>query len=315
MLPFFNDLKKGGKMELLNFMGDTPLVKIKNPYGSQYANVYVKLEGFNPGGSVKSRVGHQMIIDAEKKGIIKKGDTLIEATGGNTGIGLAITALKRGYNLKLVIPNTFSKDKINTLKEYGADVILSDHSKGNNSHLILTKEILAQNPEYICLDQFSNKSNPKAHYLNTGIEILNDMQNKIDYFVAGIGSGGTLMGVGKKLKEELSDVKIIGVEPEGCDILNNKFIPHKIQALAVGVISTFFDKNLVDDMIKVTFDEGEKIRKHLSRKEGIFVGISSGANVAAALKLSLRLDNTKNIITIAPDNGNSYLEYRLRDDN
>lgn len=296
-------------MSILNFMGSTPLVKLKNPHGSKFAQVYVKLEEFNPGGSIKSRVALQMIEDAELQGKLRKGDTLIEATGGNTGIGLAIACALKGYNLNLTIPDTFSKEKIKTLENLGATVILADHTRGNNSHIVTAKEIMEINPELINLDQFSNFSNPKDHYYGTGREILNQLQNQIDYFIAGIGSGGTIMGVGKKLKESISDVKVIGVQPEGCDILNNKFVPHKIQALAVGVISKFFDKSVIDSMINVSFEEAQETREYLSKTQGIFVGISSGANIAAAFKLSKELDNTKNIVTVAPDSGRSYLEY------
>ena len=296
-------------MSILNFMGNTPLVKLENPHGPKFANVYVKLEEFNPGGSIKSRVALQMIEDAEIERTIKRGDTLIEPTGGNTGIGLAIASALKGYNLMLVIPDTFSKEKISTLKELGAKVILSDHRIGNNSHIVIAKQMMEENKQLICLDQFSNVSNPKAHYNGTGKEILNQLQNHIDYFIAGIGSGGTIMGVGRRLKESIKGVKIIGVQPEGCDILNNKFVPHKIQALAVGVISTFFDKNVINSMMSISFEEAQETRKYLSKRQGIFVGMSSGANISAALKLSKELDNTKNIVTVAPDSGKSYIEY------
>lgn len=296
-------------MSILNYMGNTPLVKIRNPHGEKFAQIYVKLEEFNPGGSIKSRVGMQMIEDAEIGGRLNKGDTLIEATGGNTGIGLAIAASLRGYKLLLVIPDTFSKEKIKTLEYYGAQVVLADHRIGNNSHIVTAKKIMEENPQLINLNQFSNNSNPKAHYYGTGTEILNQLQNRIDYFIAGIGSGGTVMGVGKKLKQYIHDVKIIGVQPEGCDILNNVFVPHKIQAIAVGVISDFLDKSIIDSMIDISFEEVQEVRKYLSTNEGLFIGLSSGANIAAAFKLSKSLDNTKNIVTVAPDSGRSYIGY------
>jgi cysteine synthase A len=296
-------------LNLLNYMGNTPLVKLNNPYGNKCGNVYVKLEEFNPGGSIKSRVGLQMIIDAEADGRIKKGNTLIEPTGGNTGIGLAIAAALKGYNLVLVIPDTFSKEKISTLKSLGAKIILSDHRLGNNSHIITAKEILKQHTDFICLDQFSNLSNPKAHYYGTGEELITQMKNNIDYFIAGIGSGGTIMGIGKRLKDNIPNVKVIGVQPKGCDILNNKFIPHKIQAIAVGVLSSFFDTTLIDSMSDVSFDEAQETRDYLAKTQGIFAGISSGANIAVAFRLSKNLNCTKNIVTVAPDSGRSYIEY------
>jgi len=295
-------------MKILDFIGNTPLVKIENPHGNKFANIYVKLEEFNPGGSIKSRISLQMINDAEKTGRIKKGDTLIEPTGGNTGIGLAIAASIKGYKLILVIPDTFSKEKINTLKKIGANIVLSDHRIGNDSHIVTAKQILKDNPDFVCLDQFSNDSNPSAHYYGTGTEILNQLSSRIDYFVAGIGCGGTIIGVGRKLKEYFPNVGIIGVQPEGCDILNGKFKPHKIQALAVGVISKFFDKNLINSMMDVTFEESQETLEYLSKTQGIFAGISSGANISAAIKLSREIGNNMNIITVAPDSGRSYLE-------
>lgn len=297
-------------MNLLNYMGHTPLVKLENPYGNNCGNVFVKLEEFNPGGSIKSRVGLNMLLEAENNGRLKKGKTLIEPTGGNTGIGLAIAASLRGYKLKLVIPDNFSKEKIMTLRDYGAEVILSNHELGNDSHIIKAREIISANPEkYICLDQFNNLANPMAHYMGTGTEIVQEMKYNVDCFVAAIGSGGTIMGVGKKLKEVNHATKIIGVQPTGCDVLNGKFIPHKIQAIAVGVKSGFLDTTIIDNMQSISYNDVQKVRNYLAKTQGIFVGLSSGANIGIAYRLASRMKKNKNIVTVAPDSGRSYITY------
>lgn len=294
-------------MSILNYIGETPLVKVKNFYGERYPDIYLKMEEFNPGGSIKSRVGLQMIEDAEISGRIKKGDTLIEPTGGNTGIGLALAASLKGYQLILTIPDNFSQEKIKTLKEMGAEIVLADHEIGNDCHIQKANALIKEHAEYVCLNQFANKSNPKAHYYGTGREIINQMQSEVDYFVSSIGSGGTIMGTGKRLKDYIPGVKVIGVQPEGCDIPNQVYIPHKIQATAVGKVGDFLDFNLIDYMISVNFDEVQEVRKYLATKQGLFVGISSGANILAALKISKKVTKDKKIVTVAPDSGRSYL--------
>ncbi|KLU14623.1 cysteine synthase [Xenorhabdus sp. GDc328] len=288
-------------------MGNTPLVKIKNIYGDNYGSVWVKMEEFNPGGSVKSRVGFQMISDAESSGKLKEGDHLLEPTGGNTGLGLAVPSAIKGYKLTLVIPDNFSKEKISVLKKYGAEIILSDHKTGPGSHIRLANEILRNSNKYICLDQFSNLSNPKAHYLTTGMEIIKQMNGNITAFICSIGSGGTIVGIGNRLKEFNKNIKIFAAQPKECDILNGVFNPHKIEATAIGMIPNFVKKDNIDGVISIDFDEVQELRQHLCQKEGLFVGISSGANVLAALKLSKQYKKENNIITVAPDSGRSYL--------
>ncbi|HFI0115367.1 TPA: PLP-dependent cysteine synthase family protein [Streptococcus suis] len=295
-------------MSILKDMGNTPLVKLKNPFGDNFAQVYLKMEEFNPGGSIKSRVALQMIEDAETSGVLKSGDTLIEPTGGNTGIGLAVASSLKGYQLVLTIPDHFSAEKIEVLKKYGAKVVLADHRLGNDCHIQKAKELLKDNPDWICLNQFENPSNPKTHYLYTANEIIEQLNIPIDCFVSVIGSGGTITGISKRLKEENPNIKIIGVEPEGCDILNNIYVPHKIQATAVGKVGSFFEQSLISSMISVDFKEVQEIRNYLSLTQGLFVGISSGANVLAAFKESTKWDSSKIIVTIAPDSGKSYLE-------
>ncbi|MGC6553009.1 PLP-dependent cysteine synthase family protein [Streptococcus sp. VTCC 12905] len=295
-------------MSILNDMGNTPLVKLKNPFGDNYAQVYLKMEEFNPGGSIKSRVALQMIEDAEIAGILNPGATLIEPTGGNTGIGLAVACSLKGYQLVLTIPDNFSAEKIEVSKKYGAKVTLADHRIGNDCHIKKARELLKDNPDWICLNQFENPSNPKAHYLYTANEIIEQLNTPIDCFVSVIGSGGTITGISKRLKEYNPEIKIIGVEPKGCNILNNIYIPHKIQATAVGKVGNFFDKSMINEMVSVDFEEVQKIRNYLSFNQGIFVGISSGANVLAAFNESKKWDSSKTIVTIAPDSGRSYLE-------
>ena len=287
-------------MSILNDMGNTPLVKLKNPFGDNYAQVYLKMEEFNPGGSIKSRVALQMIEDAEIAGILNPGATLIEPTGGNTGIGLAVACSLKGYQLVLTIPDNFSAEKIEVLKKYGAKVTLADHRIGNDCHIKKARELLKDNPDWICLNQFENPSNPKAHYLYTANEIIEQLNTPIDCFVSVIGSGGTITGISKRLKEYNPEIKIIGVEPKGCNILNNIYIPHKIQATAVGKVGNFFDKSMINEMVSVDFEEVQKIRNYLSFNQGIFVGISSGANVLAAFNESKKWDSSKTIVTKAP---------------
>lgn len=292
---------------ILDTIGNTPLIKIKNIYGSLYPDIYVKLEEFNPGGSIKSRVAFHMIESAEKAGTLKPGQTLIEATGGNTGIGLAIASNFKGYPLKLVIPDNYSKEKIKILKSYGAQIIYSNHQLGNNSHILKLNEILKKNKSLIHLNQFENIENPNAHYLYTAKEIINELP-AIDYFVSVIGSGGTIAGISKKFREIFKNIKIIGVQPKGCDIFNGIFVPHKIQAIAVGIIPKFITRKNIDFMIDVEYEEIQKLRNLLALKYGIFVGLSSGANILANLKLSLTLPKNKIIVTISPDNGRSYIK-------
>ena len=294
-------------MSIINFIGNTPIVRLENPHGEKYGHIYVKLEEFNPGGSHKSRVAMQMIEDAEVSGKLKKGDIILEATGGNTGIGLCIAAAIKGYHIVLTIPDTFSLQKNKLLQEYGAEVILADHKLGNDCHIRKAIELANNNANYYWIDQFSNPSNPKAHYYGTGKEIFDQMQGNIDYFIAGVGSGGTIMGVGKRLKELKPKVKVIAVQPEGCDIRNGIYIPHKIEAIAVGKTGKFIDFNLINSYESVNYEEVIKLRQYLMKNHGLNVGISAGANILVALRISKEVDNQTNIVTIAADSGTIYL--------
>lgn len=299
-------MNKKGK-NLLDFMGNTPIVKLQKI--SPTSNIYIKLEEFNPGGSIKSRIALKMIDDLEEKGILKPNtnQTIIEATGGNTGIGLAIIGAIRGYKIVLVVPDNYSKDKIKILKAYGAEIHLSDSTKGNFSHIDLMDKLIYENPEYICPGQFVNISNPNAHYENTGREILDKLE-KVDCFVAGIGTGGTITGVGRKIKEKFSDAIIVGVQPAGCNVLEGEAILHGIQGIAIGILPPILNVGIVDKVISVKDEEAIYYMKWLAKKEGLFVGISSGANVCAAIQIAKEIGEDKTVVTIAPDSGRSYLD-------
>jgi cysteine synthase A len=294
---------------IVDLIGNTPIIKLQNIVPENAADVFIKLEEYNFGGSIKSRIALQMIKDAEIAGILKphSGQTLIEPTGGNTGTGLAIISILRGYKVILVVPDNYSKEKIKTLTSYGAEVQLSDHTTGNDSHITLAKKIKYQHPEYIWLNQFSNPSNPNAHYNTTGTEICNEFK-QIDCFVAGIGSGGTISGVGKKIKENFPKAQIIGVQPKGCDIMNGTAIPHRIQGLAVGMVPPVFDRSIVDEIIDVEDEKAIKCMKELAKKEALLVGTSSGANVCGAIIMAKKIGIGKTVVTVAPDTGKNNLD-------
>lgn len=309
-------MSKIGK-NIFDFMGNTPIVKLQNVINKGAADIYIKLEEFNPGGSVKARIAFQMIIDAEKYGILKpnSGQTLIEPTGGNTGIGLAMMGAIRGYKVILVIPDNYireSREKTKILRAHGVEIMWSDSKKGNDSHVEKVKEIIKEHAEYIWLNQFANMSNPNAHYETTGKEIL-DVLKKVDCFVAGIGSGGTITGVGKRIKEKFPNALVIGVQPVGCDVLKGEAISHRIQGLAIGTLPPVFGVNIVDKVLSIEYEEAVEYMKRLASKEGLLVGISSGANVCAAIKIAKELGAGKTVVTISPDGGRSYLEVFEKD--
>lgn len=256
-------------MSIINLVGNTPIIKIENPFGKQCGRVFVKLEEFNPGGSHKSRIALQMVEDAEISGRLKKGGVIIEATGGNTGIGLCLAASLKGYKTVLIVPDTYSQQKIKLLRSYGAEVILADHTLGNDCHIIKAKELSAENPQFVWVDQLSNESNPKAHYYGTAREIFNQMGGEVDCFVAGMGSGGTMTGVARRLKERLPEVKTVAVQPMGCDFRKGIYVPHKIQGLAVGRVGSFVDFSLIDEFVSVDYDEVMEMRNWLVTRQGL----------------------------------------------
>ena len=271
--------------------------------------ILAKLEYFNPAGSAKDRVAKQMITDAEASGKLKKGSTIIEPTSGNTGIGLASGAASLGYKCVLVMPDSMSVERINLLKAYGAEVVLSEGAKGMAGAVAKAEELAKNTEGSFIAGQFENPSNPKAHYLTTGPEIWADTDGKIDIFVATVGTGGTLTGTAKYLKEKNPDIKIIAVEPASSPLLSaGKAGPHKIQGIGANFVPEILDTDLYDEVLTVTDDDAYKAANAIAKLEGILVGISSGAAVSAAAKIGKRPENAgKNIVTVLPDSGDRYM--------
>lgn len=291
-------------MDITNFIGNTPLIKLQNN-DIDSADIYVKIEHFNAGSSIKSRVAKQMVEDAMKNGVLKTGMTVIEATGGNTGIGLAIMSIIYNFNFVAVVPDNYSQERIDLLRYYNAQVVLADSSLGNDSHIRKARELQKCNPDWVCLDQFSNKSCVDAHYNGTAIEIVNDIVP--DAFVACVGSGGTFTGISKRLKQVSDTIKCYVAQPKGCDIMNGKAVQHEVQGVSLGIIPPLLDYSLIDGTIEVSFDEIKKELLLLLKHEALFLGISSGANIVAAKALARDLGKGKNVCTVAPDGGQYYI--------
>ena len=296
-------------------IGKTPLMEVDG-FASEYelfAKVLIKIEKFNPAGSVKDRAAKFMIDDAEEKGLLKKGATIIEPTSGNTGIGLAMIAAKRGYKLILTMPETMSIERRKLLKAYGATVVLTDGKKGMQGAVEKAKELNAEIEGSFIPDQFSNKANALAHYKTTGPEIYSDTDGKVDIFVAGVGTGGTLSGTGKFLKEKNPDVRVVGVEPLSSPLISlGKSGAHKIQGIGANFIPDNFDGNVCDKIIAVADDDAINTAKLLAKKEGMLVGISSGAALFAAIELAkLKENKGKIIVALLPDTGERYLSTEL----
>lgn len=296
-------------------IGNTPLMEINelSKKNGLYAKVLVKLERFNPAGSVKDRAAKFMLDDAEKQGLIKDGATIIEPTSGNTGIGLAAICAKRGYNLILTMPETMSIERINLLKAYGATVVLTDGKEGMQGAVNKAKELNEEIKGSFIPDQFSNPSNKDAHYFTTGREIYSDTDGKVDFFVAGIGTGGTLSGTGKYLKEKNLNIKIVGVEPKSSPLITlGKSGAHKIQGIGANFIPKNYDKTVCDMVVTVSDDDAMNTAKSLVKTEGILVGISSGAALYAAIEIAkLEEHKGKVIVALLPDTGERYLSTDL----
>ena len=291
---------------LLDLIGNTPVVKI-NFKDENIADVYVKLEKFNLSGSVKDRAALGMIETAEKEGLLKEGSVIIEPTSGNTGIALALIGRLKGYKVIIVMPDTMSIERRATLKAYGAELILTDGTKGMGEAIAIAEKLAAENPNYFLPQQFNNKANPEKHYETTGKELLDDFK-VIDAFVAGVGTGGTIVGVAKRLKERSKDTKVIGVEPSTSAVLSGeKPGKHSIQGIGTGFIPKNYDASVVDEIVKISSEEAVEYAKKASHDFGLFVGISSGANIAAAYQVAKKLGKGKIVVTIAPDGGEKYL--------
>ena len=288
---------------VLDMIGNTPMIKLNNIGNS---NLYVKLEKYNPAGSIKDRAVYYMVENLEKNGILKKGDVLVEATSGNTGIALSMIGSLKGYKVIIVMPETMSIERRTLMKAYGAKLILTDGYLGMKGSIEMMNKLLSENTNYISLKQFDNEYNPLAHYETTGVEIYNQVKD-IDIFVCGVGTGGTISGVGKYLKEQNPNIKVVAVEPEGSPVISkNKKGSHKIQGIGAGFIPKNYNENVVDEVMTITDEESYKGVRIMAQKEGILVGISSGANVYAALKLC-EMYPDKKIVTVAPDGIDKYM--------
>lgn len=300
---------------ILELIGNTPLVKLNKLNGSK-AEVLLKLESFNPMSSVKDRIGFALIEDAEKSCRLKKGGLIIEPTSGNTGIGLAMAAAVKGYKLILTMPETMSIERRKLLAALGAEIILTEGAKGMQGSIDKAQELHEANPGSIIPGQFTNPANPAYHYKVTAEEILRDTDNRIDFFVAGVGTGGTLTGIGTRLKEVNPDVKLIAVEPSDSPILSGgKAGPHKIQGIGANFIPKILNTAIIDEVMPVKAEDAGNTSRELAKQEGILVGISSGAALFAALTVANRAENTgKRIVALMPDSGERYLSTWLFDD-
>ena len=302
-------LKRGVLDSITDAIGNTPIVRLNNLTEGLEAEVDVKVESFNPTGSVKDRVAVAMIEDAEEKGLLKPGATIIEPTSGNTGIGLAFAAAAKGYKLIITMPETMSIERRKFVSVLGAEIVLTPGADGMGGAIAKAKELNENTPDSIILGQFDNPANVKIHAETTAQEILRDTEGKVDIVVGGVGTGGTITGIGKVLKEEVPDVKIVAVEPKDSQTLGKgEKGPHKIQGIGAGFVPSIYDDSVIDEIIPVANEDAGNTLLALAKKEGIFSGISSGAATWAALDLAKKEENKgKRIIAILPDNGERYL--------
>ena len=297
--------------KLTDIIGNTPLLELSKFSQNRglKRSLIAKIESFNPGGSAKDRIALAMVEDAEKKGLLSPGATIIEPTSGNTGVGLALVSAVKGYTLILTMPETMSIERRKLVQAYGAKVVLTPGAAGMKGAIDEANRLRESIPGSVILQQFENSANPEAHYNSTGIEIWNDTDGKVDIFVAGVGTGGTISGVGKRLKEYNSDVKIIAAEPASSPVLNGgKSGAHKIQGIGAGFIPAIYNASVVDEVIDVKDDSAILAARNVAAEEGLLVGISSGAALSAAVEIAKRPENQdKNIVVLLPDTGERYL--------
>lgn len=296
-------------------IGKTPLLELTHieKKHNLKAKIFAKLEYFNPAGSVKDRIAKAMIDDAEQKGLLKEGSVIIEPTSGNTGIGLASVAAARGYRIIIVMPETMSVERRQIMKAYGAELVLTDGTKGMKGAIEKADELSKEIPNSFIPGQFVNEANPKAHFETTGPEIFEDTDGNVDFFVAGVGTGGTITGVGKYLKSKLPKVKVVAVEPKSSAVLSAGAAgPHKIQGIGAGFVPKVLDTDIYDEIIPVENEDAFAMGKEVGRNEGVLVGISSGAALWAAIEVAKRPENEgKNIVVLFPDTGDRYLSTPL----
>lgn len=297
---------------VLEMIGRTPMVQLSNMTGPKDAEVYAKLEGANPGGSVKDRIALSMVEEAERSGVLKPGGAIVEPTSGNTGIGLAIVAAVKGYKLILTMPETMSVERRVLLAAYGAELVLTPGAEGMRGAVTKAEAIVAANPGYFIPQQFNNPANPEVHRKTTAREILSALGPDIDAFVAGVGTGGTITGVGEVLRAKNKDIKIVAVEPSASPVLSGGTAgPHKIQGIGAGFIPAVLNTQIYDEVVQVTNEEAAQTARELALKEGILAGISSGAAVFAAVKVAKALGKGKKVVVVLPDRGERYLSTGL----
>ena len=292
---------------IIELIGNTPIIKLNSFNKEDIANIYVKLEKYNIGGSVKDRAALGMIEEAEKQGLLKPNSVIIEPTSGNTGISLAMIGRSKGYKVIIIMPETMSIERRNIIKAFGAELILTEGAKGMKGAIEEAERMASENTNYFLPQQFNNYANPKKHYETTAEEILSDFTN-LDAFIAGVGTSGTIVGVGKKLKEHFPNIKIIAVEPEASHVLSGGTPgKHAIQGIGAGFIPKIYDENIIDEVIQISNELSFEFGNKMSKEEGLFLGISSGAAIAAAYKTAKRLGKDKNILVVSPDGGEKYL--------
>jgi cysteine synthase A len=290
-------------MKIIDYIGNTPIVKL-NFNSTDLADIYVKIEHFNAGGSVKARIAKKMVEEAENNKQLMEGMTIIEPTGGNTGIGLAMVSLIKGYKFKAVVPDNFSIERINLLKIYNAEVILSDSKLGNDSHIQLANKLLKEDSKLVCLNQFNNQACITAHYEGTANEIIKYIIP--DAFVVCVGSSGTFTGVSLRLREKNKNIKCYVAQPRGCDILKGTAVPHMVQGVSLGIKPPLLDYSLIDGILDIDYDDIMAVLKLLVKTQGLYLGISAGANIVAAYKIAKTIGKDKIVCTVAPDGGQYY---------
>lgn len=297
---------------ITELIGQTPMIRLNRMAKGGSADIYLKLESFNPGNSVKDRIALNMVEAAEREGKLSKKSTIIEPTSGNTGIGLAMVGAAKGYHVVVVMPDTMSLERRTLLQAYGAQLVLTPGEKGMKGAIEKAKELVEEHSDYFMPQQFENPNNPEIHRKTTAMEILTQMDNKIDVFIAGVGSGGTITGVGQVLKENIDDIRIVAVEPANSPVLSGG-LPntHKIQGIGAGFVPKVLDPNVYDEIVKVKDEDAIRITKLLAKKEGILLGVSTGAVVYAAMRMAKELGEGKQIVAIAADTGERYLSTSL----